>query len=599
MRLTADFFGLRTIIPNRRGAATMRTSRLLGRRYPARGAPIALAGLIGALALMLAAPAPIAQAQAQGASSYGLCPRDAVLRSTQSAPPAQFADIIHVPADQPSIQAAVNAAHPNDLIVVAPGVYHEAVTVCVADLTIRGEDRNATILDGQSQMTNGFTVLADNVVIENMTAHHYRGNGFYWTGQSGYRGSYLTAYDNGDYGIYSFGSTHGEFNDSYASGSPDSGFYIGQCFPCDAIITRVHSEWNGLGYSGTNAGGNLVLENSEWDRNSAGIVPNSLDSEAMPPQRGAAVINNYVHDNGNTQAPYTTWAHIPLGTGILVAGGDKDYVAHNTVVNNPEYGILVEGNIDQNLWLASGNVVEGNTVKGSGLADLALGAPSGANNCFADNKAATTLPPALEMTHPCGSPLSVIGGGDFSVTLRLFAADVNAGLSGPSPSFSPPDYRLAPKPPAQTGMPDVNAPPAPIMVDPMPAAAASANGFPPITNTYTPGGSAMFLPLGFTGYSILQLLLSFYGDALLFALYAAWLAVAFVELAHREDMSGGKRLGWGAVTLLIPILGPVLYYFASGSKLSRRFRLALVVGAPVVSLIVAVILLFIAQYTLA
>ncbi|HEU0027388.1 MAG TPA: right-handed parallel beta-helix repeat-containing protein, partial [Ktedonobacterales bacterium] len=474
----------------------------------------------------------------------------------------------------------------------------EAVKVCTADITIRGEDRNSVVLDGQSKMTNGFTVLADNVIIENMTAHHYAGNGFYWTDQTGYRGSYLTAYDNGDYGIYAFGSRLGEFNDSYASGSPDSGFYIGQCFPCDAIITRVKSEWNGLGYSGTNAGGNIVLEDSEWDMNSAGIVPNTLDSEKGAPQRGATLINNYVHDNGNEKAPYNLWSHIPLGTGILVAGGDKNYITRNTVKNNPEYGILVLGNIDKNFWLASGNVVENNTVSGSGIADLALGAPIGANNCFSNNRAVTTLPPLLEVSHACGSPATLAGGGDFSITLRLLASEANTGFSTAGPSYNPPDWRLAPAPPPQASMPNVSAPPGPIMVDPMPAEATSANGFPPITNTYTPGGSAMFEALGFTSYSIVQILLSFYGNALLFALYAAWLAVAFVELANREDLKGGKRLAWGAVTLGIPVIGPILYYFASGSKLTPRFRLALVVGAPVLLLAVTVLLMVVASYTL-
>ncbi len=532
------------------------------------------------------------------APGYTLCPANARLRSTESGAPAQFAGVIHVPADQPTIQAAVDAAQANDLILVAPGVYHESVKVCSADLTIRGEDRNTTILDGQSKLPNGFIVLADNVIIENMTAHHYVGNGFYWADQTGYRGSYLTAYDNGDYGIYAFGSRLGEFDHSYASGSPDSGFYIGQCFPCDAIITDVHSEWNGLGYSGTNAGGNLVIENSEWDQNSAGIVPNTLDSEKMPPQRGAALIGNDVHDNGNAQAPYTIWAHIPLGTGILVAAGDKDYVADNRVVNNPDYGILVLGNIDQNFWIATGNVVEHNVVKGSGLADLALGAPSGANNCFSDNQAETTAPPLLEVTHACGSPLALAGGGDFGVTLRLLANDVNAGLSTPGPSFNPPDYRLVPAPPSQPNMPDVNAPPAPILVDAFPAGTTSANGFPPITNTFTPGGSAMLLPLGFTSYSIVQILLALYGNLLLFALYSAWLAVAFVDLAQRKEMGAGKKLGWGVVTLGIPIIGPILYYFVSGSQLSRRFRLALVIGAPALCLLVTVLLLVVASYTL-
>ena len=586
----------------------MPTSRSPGPgRHPARHAFVGLfAALLALLVFALAGQASVAlarppsHAQPQRPAANTLCAAGATLRSNQISPPSQFAHVIRVPADKPTIQDAVNAAQANDLVLVAPGVYHEAVRVCTTDLTIRGEDRNTTILDGQSKMNNGFTVMADNVVIENMTAHHYVGNGFYWTAQSGYRGSYLTAYDNGDYGIYAFGSIRGEFDRSYASGSPDSGFYIGQCYPCDAIITDVISEWNGLGYSGTNAGGNLVIQNSEWAHNSAGIVPNTLDSEKGPPERGTTILGNYVHDNGNEKAPYNLWSHIPLGDGILVPGGDQNYIANNRVINNSEYGILVLGNIDKNFWLASGNVVRGNTVSGSGLADIGLASPSGANNCFADNKAATTLPPLLEVSHACGTPLPLIGGGDFSITLRLVAKYSNTGFTTPGPSYQPPDYRLAPAPKPQTNMPDVNAPPKPIFTDAFPEGTRSNDGVPPAASAYTSvsGGSAMFQSLGFTGYSVVQILLSFYGNALLFALYAAWLAVAFVELGQRQDMSGGKKLGWGVLVLAVPILGPIIYYFASGSKLSARFRLALVIGAPLLLILLTVLLMVLASYTL-
>lgn len=108
----------------------------------------------------------------------------------------------------------------------------------------------------------------------------------------------------------------------------------------------------------------------------------------------------------------------------------------------------------------------------------------------------------------------------------------------------------------------------------------------------------MLAPLGFTGYSVVQILLSLYGNLLLFALYAAWLAVAFVELAHRDDLASGRRLGWGALVVGVPILGPIVYYFAGGSKLSQRFRLGLVVGAPVLCLVITAILMVIANFTL-
>ena len=34
----------------------------------------------------------------------------------------------------------------------------------------------------------------------------------------GYQGSYLTAYDDGDYGVFAYGSDYGEIDHSYASG---------------------------------------------------------------------------------------------------------------------------------------------------------------------------------------------------------------------------------------------------------------------------------------------------------------------------------------------------------------------------------------------
>ena len=150
---------------------------------------------------------------------------------------------------------------------------------------LRGVDRNPTILDGEFKRENGVKVVgADGVAIENLTARNYTENGFFWTGVLGYRGSYLTAYRNGDYGIYAFDSQWGSSTTRTRRGAPTPGFYIGQCNPCHAVITDVVAEYNQLGYSGTNAGGDLFIVRSVWRNNRTGIVPNSLDGEELAPQ---------------------------------------------------------------------------------------------------------------------------------------------------------------------------------------------------------------------------------------------------------------------------------------------------------------------------
>jgi plastocyanin len=255
-------------------------------------------------------------------------------------PPALPGSEIRVPEDAPTIQAAVDVAEPGGLVLISAGVYEEAVVVTTPFLTIRGTDRNEVILDGRFELDNGIAVIeADGVTIENLTARHYLLNGFLWQSVFGYRGSYLTAYNDGDYGLFAYDSVYGQFDHSYASGHPDSGFYVGQCYPCHAVVTDVLAEHNALGFSGTNAGGRLFVVNSEWRDNMSGIVPNTLDSEALAPQHDAVIAGNWVHDNNNEAAPAFDLQYPSFGTGILVNGGRDNLVTQNLVEDHANFGI--------------------------------------------------------------------------------------------------------------------------------------------------------------------------------------------------------------------------------------------------------------------
>jgi plastocyanin len=492
---------------------------------------------------------------------------------------------IRIPQDAATIQAGVDAASPGDLVLVGPGVYPEAVRVTTPYLTIRGTDRNAVILDGGFHHANGIHVAeADGVVVENMTARHYQLNGFYWSGVNGYRGSYLTAYGNGDYGLYAYGSTWGRFDHSYASGHPDSGFYIGECQPCHAVISDVLAEGNALGYSGTNAGGDLLIVNSEWRDNMSGIVPNTLDSERLAPQRATTIQGNWVHDNDNPDAPAKRLQYPTLGNGIILIGGRDTVVEGNLVEDHSAFGIAVLPNLDDNLWLSSGNRVENNLVRRSGRADLTLGLLSAGGDCFAGNGSARTLPPLLEVQYACGDGNAPRpGGGAAGATFGLltrFAQALNGHATGG-------DWRDTPEPPAQPSMPDPES--APVLAVPEAAvpgptdiptldelqarAAAADDG-----RTASPEVTFMGIPLA---ASPLSLLIGLYGYVFPLILYVAWVVLALWDLARREELASGARLGWTAAVLAIPLVGPLAYLFAGGSRLPLGMRLLLVVGGVV------------------
>lgn len=380
---------------------------------------------------------------------------------------------LKVPGDYPTIQKAVDAAKPGDLVLIADGVYKEEVVVQTENIVIRGTDRNKVVLDGEFAKDNGIKVFANGVAVENLTARNYKGNGVFFTGDydsnfvlTGYRASYVTAYNNGDYGIYAFNATKGQFDHDYGSGHPDSAFYIGQCEPCDAVITDSMGEWNMLGYSGTNSS-DLFIVNSEWRNNMIGIVPNSQDGEKLAPEERTTIAGNWIHDNNNPGVPINNDDYrLASGIGIVVTGGVDNVVENNLLEDNPRGGIAII------LWPfrkeglppfeAIGNKVRNNVVKGTapdGIGDLGLwmyDSSQGTNgNCFEGNTYTTSFPPDIEQVAPCTGPTG------------KNLPDIDLAKLTPGPAGV--DYKTMKAPPDQENMPDATtAPPQPATPDKVP-----------------------------------------------------------------------------------------------------------------------------------
>ena len=325
-----------------------------------------------------------------------------------------------VPGDYATIQEAVDAADPGDLVLIEEGVYHEAVVVQTENLVIRGVDRNGVILDGENAegFENGIVATVNGVAVENLTVRNYTGNGLFWTGDygsdffvDGWRASYVTAHNIGVYGMYAFNAINGQFDHTYAGASDDSSYYVGQCDPCNALLYEVEAENSQLGYSGTNSTDTIVA-NSWFHDNMIGVVPNSQDGEELAPNRDTLIIGNLIENNNNSAVPSrNSGFRTGLGTGVILAGTTGNIVERNTIVGNERAGVIVLDWVSEVLggstdYPAADNVVRDNTISGSTLeADLLMAlddvSNGGRGNCFVGNTFGASTPADVEAVLPC------------------------------------------------------------------------------------------------------------------------------------------------------------------------------------------------------
>jgi hypothetical protein len=392
------------------------------------------------------------------ATAFLLTAAQASASAPESSAVAGPGRLIRVPQDVATPRDAIDAAQPGDVILIAAGTYDGGLVVPKdkPDLAIRGVDRNGVVFDGKGFGLNAIEVEADRVTLENLSAHDFDGNGFYWEKVGGFTGRYLTVWNVNLYGIYATESHGGIFEHSLVSGAADAAFYVGECQPCDTIVRNVEGRLSAIGYSGTNTGAGLELVDSTWDRNGTGILPNSFDEQALPPPESQSrIAGNTVRDSGTVPVP----AHTPLagfiGIGIGVAGGNANQIVGNVITGSARYGIALFPTLQRagTAYAPKDNQVSKNTVSGSGKADLALARwLDTAGNCFAGNTFTTSAPQQVETLLPCdGATRSVDGDESVAADLAIPVPDALDRLAAAGPR---PDYRTMPVPEAQPSSPD-------------------------------------------------------------------------------------------------------------------------------------------------
>jgi hypothetical protein len=215
---------------------------------------------------------------------------------------------------------------------------------------------------------------ADGFVLKNVTVRHAKEHDVYVLETDGYlldRDKFFYA---GEYGALMFATDHGLTENCEAVGNGDSAVYPGGAPETDddtapnapdrrdssfyprarlnQKITHCDLHHNNLGYSGTMGNATHVVHNNFYD-NTTGIATDSFFAGGHPgfPQSGAVFEKNNIYSNNFNDYHYPkgyperrkveSSVGVPLGTGIIIAGGNDDIVRDNNFYDNWRRGTML------------------------------------------------------------------------------------------------------------------------------------------------------------------------------------------------------------------------------------------------------------------
>jgi len=245
---------------------------------------------------------------------------------------------------------------------------------CGTQVVGTGQRPKAVTIDNKFAKLNA--IRADRmggVYFRNFTVQQAEFNALYVMETDGFVIDRLFARGNDEYGILAFASDHGLISRVNAYFNGDSGIYPGSASDINGNsqkfkptrysieIRHSKSHHNALGYSGT-AGNSVYAHHNEFSNNATGIATDSLfpDHPGLP-QDHARWSRNRIHSNnenyykryvhkGVCEKPIEKRGYIngtvcpviptPVGTGVLIAGGNFNSTDHNWIYNNWRYGTM-------------------------------------------------------------------------------------------------------------------------------------------------------------------------------------------------------------------------------------------------------------------
>jgi hypothetical protein len=244
---------------------------------------------------------------------------------------------------------------------------------CNIQIEGTGDGPNDVRINGQKTRLNVIRAdRADGVYLKNMTVWYSDFNNIYVLETNGFRIDQIVTRYSREYGILSFTSDHGIYENCEASHSGDSGLYPGSGpnarhgqpdahgYVYGIEIRNCVSHHNTIGESGT-AGNGTWSHDNVFRNNAIGITTDSFaGGHPGMPQDNSKWSHNLIYSNNNNiftddrdaYCQQTPWEErdprkvcptfqVPVGTGLLIAGGNANKVEENYIFDNWRNGTML------------------------------------------------------------------------------------------------------------------------------------------------------------------------------------------------------------------------------------------------------------------